>query len=182
MTIVTALFADGILATGHNDGTSIGDTSLPISESKWVSFGDWMLGISGESAAQAALEHDAGKIDAGTTDPFALCGMLKQRLVDNGIWRKPKRDSVMSFGIFCVLAHRSGLVWDVDNKFTLTAVPEGTLCARGSGMDFALGAAHALRQMRDMPGAEEQVGIATEAAVAHDVYCPGKAVITVVRY
>jgi len=182
MTIVTALFADGILATGHNDGTSIGDTKLPISESKWVSFGDWMLGISGESAAQAAFEHGGGAVDAGTTDAFILCGMLKQILLDNGIWRKPKRDSVMSFGISCVLAHRAGRVWDVDHKFTLTGVPEGTLCARGSGMDFALGAAHALRQMRDVPGVEEQVRIATEAAVAHDVHCPGKAVVTVTRY
>lgn len=182
MTIVTALFANGILATGCNDGTTIGDIVLPVSESKWVSFGDWMLGISGESAAHAALEHGGGAIDAGTTDAFIFCGMLKQILIDNGIWRKPKRDSVMSFGISCVLAHCSGRVWDVDHAFTLTVIPEGMLCARGSGLDFALGAAHALRQMRDVPGAEEQVRIATEAAVTHDIHCPGKAIVTVTRY
>ena len=53
--------------------------------------------------------------------------------------------------------------------------PPDTLWAEGSGRELALGAAHALLSLKDVPNMEEIVRQAVDAAIIYDSTCGGTA-------
>lgn len=89
-------------------------------------------------------------------------------------------DSVPNYRCCGILVKASGIAWDLDQKFVLTRIPEGKLWARGSGMEYAIGAAYALKSLDRELSANDIVKIATEAAIASDIYCSGNAVVTTI--
>ena len=72
----------------------------------------------------------------------------------------------------------NGSVWDIDEDLSCTKIPEGVLCADGSGRKYALGADHASKHLNKRLSAKTRVSLSVNSAIANDVTCPGSAVIT----
>lgn len=173
MTIVTALRAGGVTWLGYNDGATIGDTVLAGCLHPWLFFGDWALGISGQSSQQSLLNAEIGRLTELDGDEEKVALLVREILTDQGNFAFDDDAGVREFNIWSILAHINGDIFDLDSRLSLTPIPEGKLWARGSGTDFALGADFVLADLQLSP--EERIRKATEAAIAGDVYCAGNA-------
>ena len=65
----------------------------------------------------------------------------------------------------------------MDSHLALSKIPPNKVWARGSGIDYALGADFALAKISSDTPHEDRVRISTEAAIANDTSCPGSAVV-----
>ena len=154
---------------GSNTGSTVGDAPLPAFDRKWLLHGPWALGLAGDGRAFNLLEAEAETLFDGLEEPYELTQRIRQLFDDAGI-KDPDKASVPAYGQAMILAS-AGAVWDLDSALAHSRIADGRLWARGSGMDFALGADHALADMA--LSAETRVRKAVEAAMANDVFCPG---------
>lgn len=177
MTIICALSdrITGEVWLGCNDGTMVGETRLPSVMSKWLRFGDWALGVSGIGLAYNVLEMSAEKFPLDAQSPLDVILHIKTAFADFDLGNKEDGEVALSYDLSCLLAHGDGRVWDMDLRLATDEVPAGTLWARGSGMDFALGADFPLRQGEH--SSEDRVRNAVEAAIFYDTGCPGQAIV-----
>jgi hypothetical protein len=173
MTILTALAANGTVWFGYNDGHTIGDTPLPGSDCPWLKLGPWSLGVSGTSSAFSILNHHRGDFDSQSDDVEEVVFKIRTILLGYGMGGKADDEVELRFGIWCILIHLNGGIWDVDDALAFSRIPEDTLWARGSGSDYALGAEHALKALNSPP--EMRIRLAVEAAIALDLFCCGSA-------
>jgi ATP-dependent protease HslVU (ClpYQ) peptidase subunit len=173
MTILTALASHDGVWLGYNDGHTIGDTPLPGVGCPWLNLGHWLLGVSGSSSAFSILDHHRGDFDSETNGVEEVVFRIRTTLLDYGMGRKEDDEVEIRFGIWCILVHPNGQIWDVDDALAFSRIPEDTLWARGSGSDYALGAEHALKALNSPP--EIRIRHAVEAAIALDLFCCGSA-------
>jgi len=178
MTILCALYdldADE-LWLGCNDRATIGDTPSPSSASKWLKFGDWVIGLSGdESVYEQYLQLAGEKFPQETVHVLDVFKFLRQTFDDHNLGQQKSGDSAASYGVDGIIAHKSGRIWDFDNQLALSETPAGRLWACGSGADYALGVDYALQGTGK--AAKERVAYAVGAAIALDISCPGEALI-----
>ena len=174
MTIITAFADAGDIWVGFNDQCTLGDTPLPHGD-KWLDLGGWAIGVSGASSQADAIARGRKAVELSSSDPFEFTAALQEILDEHENYIRGGDDVSRKYGIWSIIAHRSGVIWDLDSCLALTKIPKRTIWARGSGCDYALGAGHVLSFL-DMPP-EERVRRVTEAAIACDVTCPGKAVV-----
>lgn len=166
MTIVCALHATSETWIGSD--TQITEDGLRIvHQTKWVIEGTTALGYAGHGRTYNLLEDRKGDILV-TADPEAVAKRLAAALRDAG-FKPAEKDSWSEWGGTFLLATPHG-IWDYDA--TLCHSPVGPFWARGSGRQFALGAAHAL--MRSGSAWSAIVPAALAAACALDTYCGGK--------
>jgi hypothetical protein len=179
LTIICALSdkETGEVWLGCNDGMTIGETRLPSVMSKWLRFGDWALGVSGIGLAHNVLQMNAGKFPRRAQSPLDIILHIKTAFAEFDLGAKEEGDVALSYDVSCLLAHAGGRLWDMDFRLATDEVPAGTLWARGSGMDFALGADFALRQSG--LAARDRIQNAVEAALFYDTGCPGSALVEV---
>ena len=177
MTVLCALYdeVNQELWLGCNDRALIGDTPAPGTASKWVIFGDWVIGLSGDSINEQLLQTAGEAFPHDTENVLDVFKFLRQTFEDFGHGRDKNGDGHPSYGVNGIIAHRSGRIWDFDNQLALSEVPAGRLWACGSGAEYALGADYVLRN--NDKSAEERVGFAVAAAIALDVGCPGDALV-----
>ncbi len=177
MTIICALHDDTTKTTylGANSHATLGDTVAPGPSPSWFRFGKWIIAFSGEAVHTDLLELESNSFPSDADSALAVLKHLKTVFDafniehQKGDWASP------SYEVWGILVHQDGRVWDVDSHLALTAIPAGKLWARGSGMDFALGADHALQ--RTNATAKQRIRRALDAAIHHDVNCPGEPVI-----
>jgi len=146
MTIITALADESSIWLGNNNAVSMGETPITGLD-PWLKFGDWALGVTGNSFQQDFLESN-----------------IQQLEEKSSIW--------------CILVNRTGDIYDLSAHMSLTKIPRNRLWARGSGIDYALGADFATLQVAPKTSIKDRVRIATEAAIYNDTTCPGEVVLT----
>lgn len=176
MTIVAALRQAGKIVYGYNDGAELDATPVLGTECPWITFGDWALGITGESGVQAIIAH-AVRVSPAIEDAYELIEHFRELLIANYVGSKEADEYVTAFGVYSILAHRSGRVWDVSGCLSLTEIPEGKLWANGSGRNFAIGADYASVLLGRVTAPADRVRIAVEAAIANDLHCVGEPVV-----
>lgn len=177
MTIITSISDGATVWLGHNNASTMGDTPIP-DQNHWIYFGDWCLGISGEGRQQNILEWNIQKLEEQCDTPMAVIHTIGEIFMDKNIYKHSDSWAAPSFKIWCILANKNGNIWDVDCRLSLTKMPLNQIWARGSGIDYALGADFATRAINPEMGHEDRIRIATEAAIYNDVGCPGSAIIT----
>ncbi len=172
MTIICALHdtANGETWIGSNPGATVGDSPLPAFDRKWLLQGPWALGMAGDGRAFTLLEAETEQLFDGLEEAYELTQRIRQLFDDAGI-KDPDKASVPAYGQAMILASAEA-VYDLDSALAHSRIEDGHLWARGSGMDFALGADHALADLA-LP-AETRVRKALQAAMANDVFCPGE--------
>lgn len=177
MTIICAIYddANNEVWLGCNDRATIGDTPAPAVASKWLKFGDWALGLSGdESVYEQYLLVAAKDFPEKSDDVLDVFSFLKSTYRDANLGQQRSSDTSDSYGVDGILVHASGKIWDFDNHLALSSVPPNRLWGCGSGVDYALGADFAVRNSLSP---KERVEIAINAAISLDIGCPGKPLI-----
>lgn len=171
MTIICALHDPERKETwiGSNQGSAVGDTPLPSVERKWLLHNGWALGMAGDGRPFNLLEAEGEDLFTDLEEVFELTQRV-QKLFDEAGIKDPEKAAVPSYGQSLILANEEA-VWDLDSCLAVSRIEGGRLWARGSGMDFALGADHALSDLALAP--DRRVRKAVEAAIANDFYCPG---------
>ena len=160
---------------GCNDRATIGDTPAPGVASKWLEFGDWALGISGdESVYEQILLMEAKNFPSTSVEVLDVFNFLKSTYDEANVGQQKGSDTTNSYGVDGILVHKSGRMWDFDNHLALSSIPENRLWACGSGVDYALGADFAIGGEKS---ARERIEIAIRAAIALDIGCPGHPLI-----
>ena len=172
MTIITALYNKKNMWLGHNDALTIGDTPILESLNPWLFWGEWGFGITGESLQQNVLSRHLGKLAEDTPNAVIIVERIREVLLEHGYSKHIDESAIPSFGIWGILVHKKGKIWDVGSRLDLTEIPDNQLWARGSGADFALGADKALSDLGLTT--EQRVQKATDSAIKCDVYCPGE--------
>jgi len=178
MTIICAIYDDAAneIWLGCNDRATIGDSPAPASASKWLKFGDWAIGISGdESVYEQYLQVSAEKFPVSTTSVLEVFEFLRATYDSYNLGNQRDGNTSLSYGVDGIIVHRSGRIWDFDNHLALSEVPPQRLWGCGSGVDYALGADYVM--VSGAFSARERVVNATNAAIALDIGCPGEALV-----
>ncbi len=178
MTIICALYDknENAVWLGCNDRATIGDTPAPGSESKWLKFGNWAIGISGnESVYNQYLQLSDEKFPKASDSILDVFNFLRTRYNKYNLGQQKGNDSTTSYGIEGIIVHRDGRIWDFDSHLALSEVPEGRLWGGGSGVDYALGADFIMQQ--GQYSCQERVTRSVQAAITLDIACPGQPMI-----
>lgn len=175
MTIIAVLLDPDTdrLILGSNSRSLVGDTVMPADRSKWLRFGDWALSFTGSGLLNDAI--------LAADDPFpdgdASVPEVIERLVEAFEARKigKEDDQGTQFDTAGLLVHRSGRVFDLDDRLSAEEINRGAFWASGSGMEYALGAAHALAGSG--LSTADLVSQCVKAAIALDSGCPGDPIV-----
>lgn len=175
MTIVCALYdpKEATFWLGCNSSALIGQTKLPENRSKWIRLADWSIALTGAGFAEAAIKAERPKFPNTTDDVQKVIEFLLATFDKFNIGEK--EEGYTDFSLSGLLVHKSGLFFDLDSRLSVSPIPEGILWARGTGMEYALGADEVSKQ-RDIP-ADERIEYAVKAALALDTECPGDVLI-----
>jgi len=177
MTIITALADESSIWLGNNNAVSMGETPITGLD-PWLKFGDWALGVTGNSFQQDFLESNIQQLEEKSSTPLQLSMFIRTLFLDNYISLDGGTAGTAEFGIWCILVNRTGDIYDLSAHMSLTKIPKNRLWARGSGIDYALGADFATLQVAPKTSIKDRVRIATEAAIYNDTTCPGEVVLT----
>ena len=159
---------------GCNDGVTVGDTRMPgAKREKWLLFNDWAIGTSGSSIPSEVLDQSRQHFPVDEDSPLAVTQFLKALFDEHELGFRDEENPLTSYPIVALMAHRNGRIWDLDSYLAIDELPPGTLWARGSSMDFALGADFPLASGKAT--SEERVRNAVEAAIFYDSGSPGQA-------
>lgn len=156
---------------------------------KWVRYGEWAVGNSGNLRAQNVMMAHAEELFVGLSGAYLFTTRARRLLKEDGFDRD-KYSFSEDLNQSMILAHPKGL-WSIGSDFSIVEVPAGVLWAEGSGREFALGAFHALQATRlgfddmtqFMPESlrteigENLVRKSIEAAIAYDTGCGGRVIV-----
>ena len=173
MTIITALSDGETLWLGENTAVTVGDAILIDGTSKWISFGDWLLGAAGDSVQIDILRLNSDDLSKPDMDALIIAQAIRDIFKDHDIAAKDEEEATSRYGISCILAHQDGCIYDLDPSLAISPIPAGKLWASGSGRDYALGADAALQGLN--LSLKDRMDRATNAAITCDVNCPGTA-------
>ncbi|MGF1544623.1 MAG: hypothetical protein ACFB00_09015 [Parvularculaceae bacterium] len=175
MTIICAVYDPdaGKFWLGCNSGSLVGDTIIPEHRTKWLRFANWAIAFSGSGVADDALETERGKFPNQATDVHQVTAFIRASFERYDLGEKD--DGAKDFGVSGLIAQTGGMLYDVDGRLSLGRIPEGTMWARGSGMDFALGADMAMKTKGFGP--QERLETAVLTAIDLDSGCPGEPIV-----
>lgn len=174
MSVIAAATISGETIIGSNTGYVVAEESaIDDGVGKWILFGDWALGVTGSMQVLNILRNEIVGLHAEFTDEGSVVKRIGNIFTDHDIGYKSQHDSAWKFGVWCILAHKNGRIWDVDETLSLGSIPLGMFWARGSGEKYAIGAAHSLTSFVGSVEVEQIVRSSIEAAIANDLFCPG---------
>lgn len=172
MTILVALHEPNVGTwIGSDSRITIGSQPYPLAAEKWLLTGSRALGHSGFSRTFRMHERAMPGLLLSAPTPDDVVDRLRSMVREDDYAGRAPQDGggPHEYGSSYILAF-DGALFDIARDFTLVPLPPGAFWARGSGMDFAFGAWHALRGAPS----ERIVRAAIEAAVAHDNACGGE--------
>lgn len=138
------------------------NTILPSACRKFLVRGNAAVGISGYFMAMMLVHRVRGLFKGAAVD---VCIRIRDTLHEQP-W--DGEDGKGPWGAGCSFVLVMGKdIYDVGSDFCPTLVDDGTLWARGSGSDYAIGAGHALSKAKP----RERLHAAIEAACAFDTGC-----------
>ena len=148
---------------------------FPITATKWriAKTGRHAIGMSGASrAAQLIRGLDEYALFKDAT-PRGIGDLIRSALRDDGFLNQERESGPPRYECQCILVV-DGRVYDFDTSGSVALIDEGQLWARGRGMDYALGAAHAMRRVARFLAPIDVVKEAIAAACAYDLSCGGE--------
>ena len=153
---------------------------VPADIKKWVRVGRGAVGVAGSTRALTLLRQFASVLGTMTETPEGLAEAIRLLFEIKGCRIQPD-EGKSGFGT-CgsdILYATPGGIWDIGQNFAVDRLRDGCLWARGSGMDHALGADHALCRDKRRRGLypEQRIEAALDAAAHFDVKCGGPMVI-----
>lgn len=167
MTIIVG-YSTGKTAWIGADRMYSNNSDKPQKAGKLWRFGDWAIGISGDSWAGPLIEMAIADGLELPSDPFRLALALKQVFKDAGYTPLDEKGEAPSYSTWAILAHQSGAVYELYRDLRPYVAPKKTLVATGAGSHFAVGAAHG--RPKDWPG-EAVIDCALRAAIACSPTC-----------
>jgi ATP-dependent protease HslVU (ClpYQ) peptidase subunit len=177
MTVIVALNNGREILIGYNNGSELGGTPVEGLSNPWIVFGDWALGVTGESSVQRLLASDLETYAGDQMSEWKLINFINDKLLEKYIGSKSDTENVTTFGIYCILVNANGKIWDVSSCLSLTEIEKGKLWSRGSGSDYALGAGFAFDRINSSLSQRDVLKLCVEAAIQNDIYCVGQAVV-----
>ncbi|MEL6112773.1 MAG: hypothetical protein AAFR20_08210 [Pseudomonadota bacterium] len=175
MTIICALYDEDARKfwLGCNSGSLVGETILPEHQTKWLRFANWALALSGAGIAANAIAAERAKFPNQTDDVNQVTAFLRTSFnkYDMGEMDGNAKD----YDVSGLLVHNQGALYDFDTRLSTSQIPGGALWARGSGMDYALGADMALKTKGFT--AQERLETAVLIAIDLDSGCPGEPIV-----
>jgi hypothetical protein len=177
MTIIAALVQDRKIYYGYNDGAELGGTPIFAVDCPWLSFGQWLIGLTGASVVQRILSHHKKELSVDCESPISFCSLVAEILDENSVGTNIEGDFGLNYGVWGILINNNGLMWDLSSCLTPTTIPEGFIWARGSGSDYALGAGFSIEKIAPKMNAELKLKICIESSIKNDIYSIGNAII-----
>jgi hypothetical protein len=175
MSVIVSFSKNGKVFIGSNTGyTLANDSVINHGIPPWIFFQDWAIGITGSMLALNVCRSELHSLTKKIQNEGEFVTEIGKILTQYDIGSKDSGEPTWSFGIWSILAHKNGKVWDMDESLCLGPIPEGTFWARGSGEKYALGAARALMNWENKDSPESIVSAAVESAIFNDLYCPGE--------
>lgn len=171
MTIICALHVDGGTWVGADHQVTASGVIIPTRAKKWVMSQDLQraVGVCGDARSLVVL--GSANIFAGGS-PIEVATSIREILRADGHVGKADDDrGPLRYGNSFIYADPTG-VWDIDPEFAVWRVEDERLWARGSGMDYALGADYAMRHVAKA-APQSRLMIAVNAAIENDVGCGG---------
>ena len=179
MTIIAALNWQGETVFGGNTGYTLAqDSVMSTGIAPWLTFQDWALGFTGSMLALNVCRTGLQNLQTKLDSEGDVANQIGKILTSHNIGNKPEGEATWSYGIWCILVHKSGQIWDLDESLCLGPIPKNTFWARGSGERYALGAARALMNLEQNVSCSDLVKGAIEAAIFNDLYCPGEVLVS----
>lgn len=169
MTVIVGLAIRGQTWIGGDSQATLSGGRRVLGIEKWHVGKTWAIGGAGEPRAlQVAVGAGVADMEG---DAHAVALAIRAAVKADGFEGRPYDNSgALGYNGSWLLA-RPGEVWDSDSAFNLVRAPAGVPMARGSGMEYALGAAHAALALGVEPG--RAVNLALAAAAHHDTGCGG---------
>lgn len=158
---------------GCNSRALVGDTVIPGDRSKWDRYGRWMISFTGRGIMSDTINASRADFPVDSESIFEIVQHIRRLFRDAEIGKED--DGAIDFDTSGLIVSQWGAIYDVDCRLSVDEINPNTLWASGSGMEYALGAAHA-SAVYDLPP-EDLVRAAVEAAIALDSGCPGSPVI-----
>lgn len=171
MTIICAVHRNGETWIGSDRQATQGWRIGHASVKKWIVHGDRALGVSAELRLVNLVANEFDLMAAESS--YALSKTLRDLMLANGFQSKSDPDGGAAGYNFSALYATPSGVWDIDQSFGVLAVDDGEMAARGSGLEYALGAFHALRSVGNND-LSNLVMLSVEAAIAYDTGCGGE--------
>lgn len=175
MTIICALYdaAESKVWLGCNSASLVGETIVPDHRTKWLRFTNWAIAVSGRGVAHDVLEAERAKFPNQTSDIAQVMGFIRTAFGKYELGEMS--DGAKDYDVCGLIAHTGGALYAFDTRLALSRIPEGTMWACGSGMDFALGADMAMKSKGY--SAQERIETAILAAIDFDSGCPGEVIV-----
>lgn len=177
MTVIVGLHdvVSGQTWLGADSQMTMGDGRFPGKIDKWVVHGRHAIATAGSILGLELIRSAVPDLLSGVGSAHEV-GMRCRDL-----FRREDFDTEDMRGAGGPKSYRQTLiyatpeeVWDIDGTGCATKVEPGKLWARGSGMDYALGADHALRWTQSAAITPKQrIMVAIAAAIEHDTGCGG---------
>jgi ATP-dependent protease HslVU (ClpYQ) peptidase subunit len=174
MSIIAAISKNKKVYIGSNTGyTLANDSVINHGIPPWIFVQDWAIGFTGSMLALNVCRSELKSLKKKIQNEGEFVTEIGKILTEYDIGSKDSGEPTWSFGIWCILAHKSGKVWDIDESLCLGPIPQEKFWARGSGEKYALGAARALMSGTGEMLPEAIVKAAIDSAIFNDLYCPG---------
>ena len=175
MTIVCAIYDTdaGKVWLGCNSSQLLNGTVMPEHKTKWLRFTNWAVAFSTSGIAHDVLETERAKFPNQTSEISQVMSFIRTAFDKFGLGET--KDGVRDYNVSGLVAHTSGAIFNVDTRLSVSRIPEGTMWACGSGMEFALGADGVLK----LKGfsVQERIESAVFTAIDLDSRSPGEPII-----
>jgi len=173
MTTIAAITNGSSTWVGSDTMGVIGDGRRIDPVKKWFLHDEWAIGLSGDYRVLCLMAENRGKIFDDLSCPGEFAERMLNLLHDRHYQPKPADGSAPFYNNSMILA-RAGRIWDVDGSFAYDEIPIGKLWARGSGCEYALGAAAGVAaDHRSRPGSgvshHDMLMLALKVANIYDV-------------
>ena len=173
MTIVCAIYRNGETWIGADTRAVRSNEKSPAMAKKWLFFDEAAIGC---TASWALVQAVADRLDEISSDwtPQKIFSWTRTVILDFGVEpeKKPGEPPWVDFSMIFV---RPGEIWDISPVGgPLDYAGCGKLCTRGTGDEYALGAAFAYLRLYPKASPEKIMVTAIDAAKAYDTSCGGE--------
>ena len=168
MTVICALATDTGTFIGSDTLLVAGSRSIP-GIPKWYCWRNWAIALAGDWRVANILNNNREQLLTKLKDEHDFVERLYTFLDEKDIGRTTDGDFARNFGQNILLAKKDGSVWDIDCNLSTLECPFNVLVARGTGMEYAIGAAYVLK------GKPETImKKSIEAAIEFSIDCGGE--------
>ncbi len=144
MTIICALSCEEGVFIGSDTLLTAGSRAMK-GIPKWYCWRNWAIALAGDWRVANVINNNREHLLTKLKDEHDFVERLYVLLDEKDIGRITDGDYVRNFGQSILLAKRDSAIWDIDCNLSILELPFDTFAARGTGMEYALGASSVLK-------------------------------------